>query len=176
MCEVKETTTRPPNSWARRHSRRYALSRRHARLGICLITTTLTILSTAMAPTAMADSTDSLRAAVAAARGRACGPLRSDPVIDHAAAEINETTDRWINNASRAEPETDALSPLKDLGYSGSKATILSGAATTDSDAIKATILQGFAKIPDCSWTDFGVNALYNAKKDMILTTVVLAA
>ncbi|OSC21186.1 hypothetical protein B8W69_28630 [Mycobacterium vulneris] len=97
-------------------------------------------------------------------------------MIDHAAAEINETTDRWINNASRAEPETDALSPLKDLGYSGSKATILSGAATTDSDAIKATILQGFAKIPDCSWTDFGVNALYNAKKDMILTTVVLAA
>jgi hypothetical protein len=51
----------------------------------------------------------------------------------------------------------------------------LSGAAKTDGDAIKATILQGFAKLPDCSYTDFGVNALHNAKKDMILTTVVLA-
>ncbi len=34
----------------------------------------------------------------------------------------------------------------------------------------------GFAKISDCSYVDVGVSALYNAKKDMILTTVVLAA
>jgi hypothetical protein len=142
---------------------------------MCLATTALTIVGVAVPPSAGADSTDSLRAAVAAARGTACGPLRSDPVVDQAATEINETTDRWINNAARAVPETDALSPLKDLGYGGSKATILSGAAKTDGDAIKATILQGFAKLPDCSYTDFGVNALHNAKKDMILTTVVLA-
>lgn len=128
-----------------------------------------------MAPPAAADATDSLRAAVAAARGTACGPLRSDPVIDQAAAEINQTTDRWINLASRAVPETDPLTPLKDLGYGGSKATTLSGAAKTDGDAIKATILQGWAKFPDCAYTDFGANAMYNAKKDMILTTVVLA-
>jgi hypothetical protein len=123
----------------------------------------------------MADSADSLRAAVAAARGAACGPLQSDPVIDQAAGDVNETTDKWINNAARAVPETDALSLLKDLGYGGSKAAILSGAATTDANSIKALLLQGYTKIPDCSYTAFGVSALYNAKKDMILTTVVLA-
>lgn len=169
-------TTRRSNLWARCPGRGYALAHRPAQLGMWLTTSTLALLSVAMAPMSVADSTDSLRAAVAAARGTACGPLRSNPVVDQAAAEINQTTDRWINNAARAEPETDALSPLKDLGYGGSKATLLSGAAMTEGDAIKATVLQGFAKIPDCSWTDFGVNALHNAKKDMILTTVVLAA
>jgi hypothetical protein len=102
--------------------------------------------------------------------------MRSDPTIDQAATEINKTTDRWINNASRALPESDALPLLRDLGYGGSRARILSGAARNDGDAIKALILQGWNALPDCSYTDFGVSALYNAKKDMILTTVVLAA
>jgi hypothetical protein len=166
-----------PIRWRARHlGRSYPTPRRRAHLGMCVATTALTIVSVATAPSAVADSTDSLRAAVVAARGTACGPLRSNPVVDQAAAEINETTDRWLNFTSRAVPETDPLSPLKDLGYGGSKATVLSGAAKTDGEAIKGTLLQGFAKLPDCSYTDFGVNALYNAKKDMILTTVVLAA
>lgn len=134
------------------------------------------IISVSMAPSAVADATDSLRAAVAAARPASCGPLRSDPVIDQAAKAINETTDRWINNVARAVPETDALRVLKDLGYGGSKASILSGAASSAGKAIQATIIQGFKVLPDCSYTDFGVSTLYNAKKDMILTTVVLAA
>ena len=146
-----------------------------AKLGICIAATGFTIVGVALAPSAVGDSSVRLRAAVMTARGSACGPLRTDPLVDQAAAEINETTDKWINNASRAVPETDPLSPLKDLGYGGTKATVLSGAAKTDGDAIKATLLQGFAKLPDCSYTEFGVNALYNAKKDMILTTVVLA-
>ncbi|WP_284235532.1 hypothetical protein [Mycobacterium antarcticum] len=135
----------------------------------------MTIVSVAVAPSAVADSTDSLREVVAAARGSACAPLRSDPVIDQAATEINETTDSWLNNASRAVPETDALPLLKDLGYGSSKATTLSGAAKNEGDAIKALIIQGYTKLPDCSYTDFGVSVLYNAKKDMTLTTVVLA-
>ena len=101
--------------------------------------------------------------------------MRSDPVIDQTAREINETTDRWINFASRALPETDALPRLKDLGYGGDRATILSGAATTDANAIKGLLLQGYLAIPDCSFTDFGVSAMYNEKKGMTLTTVVLA-
>lgn len=129
-----------------------------------------------MAPSAAADDTDSLRAAVTAARPAACGPLRSDSVIDRAAKGINQTTDRWINNAARAVPETDALRVLKDLGYSGSKASILSGAGSSAGKAIKGTIIQGFKVLPDCSYTDYGVSTLYNAKKNMILTTVVLAA
>jgi hypothetical protein len=169
-------TTRRPRLRARRVGLSYAMSRRRAQLGMCIAAIGFTTFGVAATPSAVADSTISLRAAVAAARGTACGPLRSDPVVDQAAAEINETTDRWINYASRAVPETDALSPLKDLGYGGSKAAILSGAAKTDGDAIKATILQGYAELPDCSYKDFGVSALHNAKKDIILTTVVLAA
>jgi hypothetical protein len=144
--------------------------------GICITAIGFTTFGVAMAPSAVADSTGSLRAAVAASRVTACGPLRSDPAVDQAAADVNESTDKWIDNTSRAVPETDALSILKDLGYGGSKAAILSGAAHTDADAIKAILLQGYAKIPDCSYADFGVSALYNAKKDLVLTTVVLAA
>ncbi|MDF3339481.1 hypothetical protein P3H80_18735 [Mycolicibacterium septicum] len=140
-----------------------------------MVATALTVTSICVAPAAVADSTDLLRAAVAAARPAAC-PVRSDPVIDQAAEKINQTTDRWINNTARAVPETNAVPVLQDLGYGGTKAAILSGAATSPTNAIKATLLQGFDKLPDCSYKDFGVSTLYNAKKDMILTTVVLAA
>jgi hypothetical protein len=127
-------------------------------------------------PSASADSGDSLRAAVAAARGSSCGPLRSDPVIDQAAEDINGTTDKWLEHAARVPPETNALAVLQDRGYQGTKAAILSGAGYTDVNAIKAALLQGYLKIPDCSFTDYGVSALYNQSKNMILTTVVLAA
>jgi hypothetical protein len=143
--------------------------------GMFISATVFTTIGVMAAPTAAADVPDSLRAAVAAARGTACGPLRSDPSIDKAAAQINVTTDQWINNTARSVPETDALSLLKDYGYGGDKAAILSGAAKTDVNAIKATLLQGYAKILDCSYSAFGASAMYNAKKDLILTTVVLA-
>ena len=149
--------------------------RPRALLNTCMIAFTLAASSVSMAPMAAADSTESLRQAVAAARPAAC-PVRSDPVIDQAARGINETTDRWINNAARAVPQTDALPVLKDLGYGGTQASNLSGAAKSDVLAIKATLIQGFKLLPDCSYKDFGVSTLYNAKKDMILTTVVLAA
>jgi hypothetical protein len=168
-------TTQRPSLSARYIGRGHAAPRRHVYRGICLATTALTIAGVTVAPPAAAGTTDLLRAAVVASRGAACGPLRSDPVVDQAAAEINETTDEYINFAARAVPETDALSPLRDLGYGGSTAAILSSAAQTDANAIKALLLQGYAKIPDCSYKDFGVSALYNAKKDLILATVVLA-
>jgi hypothetical protein len=141
-----------------------------------MATIAVVVVGVATAPLAMADSKDLLRAAIVAARPASCGPLRSDPIIDQAAEGVNKTTDRWINNASRAVPETNALPVLKDLGYNGSKSFILSGASADAGNAIKATILQGWKVLPDCSYTDFGVSTLYNAKKGMILTTVVLAA
>ncbi|EHB59144.1 hypothetical protein MycrhDRAFT_1580 [Mycolicibacterium rhodesiae JS60] len=156
--------------------RGHAAPNRRAQLGTCLTATALTIASVSMAAPARAGTADNLRAAVMATRATVCNPLRSDAVADQVAEKVNNTTDVWINNASRAVPETDALPLLKDLGYAGSKSTILSGAAKSDSDSIKALLLQGFAKIQDCTYTDFGVSALYNAKKDLILTTVVLAA
>lgn len=147
-----------------------------AQLKHCTVAAALTVIGVSVAPSAAADSAASLRAAVEAARPASCSPLRADPVIDQAANEINKTTDRWINNAARAVPETNAMSVLKDLGYGGNKAAIWSGAAPSESDAIKATLIQGFKQLPDCSYTDIGVSTLYNEKKGLILTTVVLAA
>jgi hypothetical protein len=168
--------TPPRTSPTRREGRHRRAGRRLVITQTAVLTTLFALTGVMSAPGASADSAESLRAAVAAARSSACSPMQSNPTIDQAAHEINQSTDRWINNAARSAPDTDALPILKDLGYGGSKARILSGAARTDGDAIKATLLQGWADLPDCSYTEFGVDALYNAKKDMILTTVVLAA
>lgn len=130
----------------------------------------------AVAPVASADPSGTLRAAVTAARGTACGPLRSDAVVEQTADQVNESNDKWLDHAARAAPVPDAMPVLKDLGYGGSKATILYGAGSTDADAIKALLLEGYLKIPDCSYTDYGVSSLHNQSKDIILTTLVLAA
>ncbi|KMO75584.1 hypothetical protein [Mycolicibacterium obuense] len=151
------------------------MSPRYGRAPALSVVALLTV-AVAAAPPAAADVTDALRSAVVASRGMKCPPLHFNPVVDQAAEAINATTDAWLNHASRAVPETDALPVLHDLGHGGTKAAILSGAAGTAANSIKALLLQGFAKISDCSYVDVGVSALYNAKKDMILTTVVLAA
>lgn len=145
-------------------------------LGLCLISVLFATVGVVAAPPAMAGSADSLRAAVAATRGASCAALRPDPLVDQAADGINRTTDSYINHTSRTIPDNDALPLLKDLGYGGSKAAILSGAGADEGAAIKGLLLQGWATIPDCSYTDVGVSALYNAKKDLLLLTVVLAA
>ncbi|OBJ42503.1 hypothetical protein A5630_20875 [Mycolicibacterium mucogenicum] len=128
----------------------------------------------ALAPAAAADTADTVRTAVGGARGD-CRPLRPSPMMDQAAAQINKTTDDWINFTSRSLPETDALPVLKDLGYGGSTSAILSAASATEVGVVKATLLQGYAKIPDCSYSDIGVSTTYNQRKRLILTTVVLA-
>jgi hypothetical protein len=136
----------------------------------------MTIMSVSVVPQAVADSSDTLRAALLSARGASCAPLRDDPMVEKTAEEVNDSTDKWLNHAARAVPVTDAMSVLKDLGYGGSKATILYGAGSNDLDATKALLLQGYLKIPDCSYSDYGVSALHNTSKDMTLLTVVLAA
>jgi hypothetical protein len=70
----------------------------------------------------------------------------------------------------------DATPLLKDLGYGGTTSAILVGAGSTSADSIKALLLQGYLKIPDCSYVDYGVSLLHNAPKDLILTALVLAA
>jgi hypothetical protein len=165
-----------PGIPARRGARARVTPPRRVRLGMCLALLAFTTATVSVAPSAVAQPSGSLRDAVVAARGASCAPLRSDPVVDQAAEDINGTTDKWLNHAARATPETNALAVLQDLGYRGTKAAILLGAGVTDVNAIKATLLQGYLKIPDCSYTDFGVSTLHNKTKDMILTTVVLAA
>jgi hypothetical protein len=167
--------TRRPRFPARRVGSGPAPPRQCAYRGMCVAAIAFTTVSVSTAPLAVAGTGDSLRAAVAAARGTSCGALRYDPIVEQSAQKVNETTDKWINHASRAVPETNALPLLKDLGYRGTKAAILSGASKTDGDAIKGLILQGHLTIPDCSYTDFGVGAMRNETKGMILTTVVLA-
>ncbi len=124
---------------------------------------------------ALADPTGQLRAAVAATRATSCDPLRSDPVVEQAAAEINRTIGLWLDKSSRAEPESDAMPLLKDLGYPGTKSKILWGAGKNEADAIKGAILQGFAAIPDCGYTDFGASVTQgNNAAGWVLAAVVL--
>jgi hypothetical protein len=134
------------------------------------------LAATVSAAPAHADSDDSLTDALTAARAVSCAPLRSDPIVHQAAAEINDSTDRWIDHVARAAPVSNSMPLLKDLGYGGSKSTFLLGAGRTSGESIKALILQGYSRIPDCSYLDYGVSSLHNASKDMILTVVVLAA
>ena len=150
---------------------------RSARRASWLAVVAVMAATVSAAPPAAADSTDTLTDALMAVRGVSCGPpLRFDPIVEQAAAEINDSTDKWIDNVARAAPVKESTPLLKDLGYGGSKSTFMLGAGRSSADSIKALLLQGYQKIPDCSYVDYGVSSLHNDSKDMILTVVVLAA
>jgi hypothetical protein len=157
--------------------RRYRAGCRSARPASWVVLLVFAAAAVSAAPTATADSTDSLLSdALMAARGVSCGPLRSNPIVRQAAAEINESTDKWIDHVARAAPVSNSTPLLNDLGYGGNKSTFMLGAGRTAGDSIKALIVQGYRKIPDCSYLDYGVSSLHNDSKDLILTAVVLAA
>jgi hypothetical protein len=149
---------------------------RSARRASWLAVVAVVAATVSAAPPAAADSTDTLTDALMAVRGVSCGPLRFDPIVEQAAAEINDSTDKWIDHTARAAPVKESTPLLKDLGYGGSKSTFMLGAGRSSADSIKALLLQGYLKIPDCSYVDYGVSSLHNDSKDMILTVVVLAA
>ncbi|MDM3929473.1 hypothetical protein [Mycobacterium intracellulare] len=111
-----------------------------------------------------------------AVRSTSCGPLRADPVVQQAAENTNRSNVLWLEQMSRAQPVPDAMPLLKDLGYGGTKATILYGAAMNEADSIKALLLQGYRKIPDCSYSDVGVSMMQENSAGWILSTVLLAA
>lgn len=151
------------------HPRRY-------RAGRAVVTTfALIVTGWGWAPAAAADS-GTLGAAVTAARPASCPPLKANPIIQEAAAGINRDNDLWLDHASRTEPELDAQPRLHDLGFPATKSVILHGAAKNEADSIKALLLQGWNKIPDCSFTDFGVNVSRGNSAGWILTAAVLAA
>lgn len=132
--------------------------------------------SVPLAPTVQADSADGFRDAVAAVRGTAaCRPLNYHPDAERAAEIFNEWTADWITHTATSMPNTDPLPALQDLGYSGTKAVLLAGAAHNVADAIKGALLQGYAAIPDCSYTDFGVSVRRNDATGYELTAAVLA-
>jgi hypothetical protein len=130
-----------------------------------------------LASSALADPSENFKSAVASARaGTSCGPLRYNPVVEQVAEISNRSTDKYLNHAATEVPVVDPLPGLKDLGYGGSKGALLSGAARNEADAIKGVILQGFDKLPDCSYTDFGVSMLRSQwNGGYYLTSLVLA-
>jgi hypothetical protein len=127
------------------------------------------------APAALAQSGDNLRAAVAQMRNASCPPLRSDPIVEQAARNINQSTDAWIDHTARTVPVPDPAPLLDDLGYGGRKSTMLLGAGSSEDAAIKGLLLQGYARIPDCSYTDYGADVMRNESTGYFLMTVVLA-
>ena len=149
---------------------------RMARRAPWAVVAALAAATVSAAPAATADTPDSLTAALMAVRGVSCAPLRFSPILEQAAGEINDSTDKWIDHVARAAPVSNSTPLLKDLGYGGTKSTFVLGAGRTLGDSIKALMLQGYARIPDCSYVDYGVSSLHNASKDLILTVVVLAA
>lgn len=128
-----------------------------------------------LAPSALADAAD-VKAVLASARGgTSCAPLTDNPIVTHAAEIINKSTDDYVEHTARHVPIADPLPGLRDLGYSGDKAILLQGARPNEADAIKGMLLQGYAAIPDCSYTDFGVDVRRNETTGYSLIAVVLA-
>jgi hypothetical protein len=120
---------------------------------------------------------NTLRAALEAARtGSSCGPFRSDPVVQHVAEVINKSLNDWLDHTATRVPIEDPLPGLKELGYHGSKGVMVGGASSeSQAEAIKGVLLEGYDKIPDCSYTDVGVSILFNADSGQNLAAVVFA-
>jgi hypothetical protein len=101
--------------------------------------------------------------------------LNYNPVVEKAAAIINQSTDDYIDHLSTYQPITDPMPGLKDLGYGGNKAALLQGALSNEADAIKGALIQGHAAIPDCSYTDLGIDVRRNEDTDNLLVVYLLA-
>jgi len=86
-----------------------------------------------------------------------------------------QATSDYISHRSAAVPFTDPMPALKTIGYTGSKALLLSGYGSDETDAIHGLVLEGRELIPNCSYTQYGVSA---ARDDagFNLASVVLAA
>jgi hypothetical protein len=129
-----------------------------------------------LAPSAVADPTDSFRDALMSVRGASsCGPLGSDSLAEQTSQFANQSNDRYLDHNARAVPMLDPLPTLKDLGSTATKAKLLQGAGRTEADAIKFIFISGMTAIADCSYTYYGLNLLLNPSSGWFLTTLVLA-
>jgi len=140
------------------------------------VVATVVSASVWLAPAARADPAGDLRDAVTSARGAtSCGPLKYNPLVERAAEIFNQETDAWLLHTAKRMPNTDPLPALHDSGYGGSRGVLLAGAGKNEPDAIKGALLEGYAAIPDCSYTEFGVSVRRNDVAGYDLTAVVLA-
>lgn len=136
----------------------------------------LVVATVLSAPSAVADSADSLRAAVSAVRSASCGPLQPNPLVESTAEDVNRSSAAWLDHVGRVAPVDDPMPLLKDRGFDGTKAKLLQGAGRTNADAIKGLLIQGYLDIPDCSYTDVGVSLMLNRTTNYVLAAIVLAA
>jgi hypothetical protein len=129
-----------------------------------------------LAPAVRADPAPDIQDAVASLRGgSSCPPLHYDPVVEQAAATIARVNAGYVNHTGTTEPVADAVPGLKDLGYGGNKATILQGSAPDHGDSVKAMLLEGYAALRDCSYTDFGVDVRSDDATGITYSALVLA-
>jgi hypothetical protein len=142
---------------------------------IAMIATALYV-GASVAPHARADPTSNLKDAVTQLRnGTSCGSIRYDAIAEQVAQVITRTNDEYISHVAKDIPPQDPLPGLKDLGYKGKTAKLLLGAAKNEADAIKGALIEGYASLPDCSYTDYGADVRTNASTGLILTAIVLA-
>jgi hypothetical protein len=145
-------------------------------IALAVVIVTVLYASVSLAPSALADSVANFRNSVVAAHsGTSCAQLRYNSVVEQVAEIINRSTDDYMNHTATQVPIKDPLPGLEDLGYGGKKGTLLLGAAKNEADAIKGALLEGYAAIPECSYTDFGVSVRRNEPTGYILASLVLA-
>lgn len=153
-----------------------ASARKMAWVAIAIIATVASA-GLLLAPPARADLVGHLQDAVAQARaGSSCGPLHPDPVAARVAMIANKSYPDWLAHISTSPPITDPLPGLKELGYAGNKGKFLGGVSKKSAaDAIKGVLLEGYAAILDCSYTDYGASMLSDQASGYTLAAVVLA-
>lgn len=163
-------------SWNPMTRRSTGLVRRRSTALTALLATAVSSTSL-LAPSAVADATDDVSAAVVADRaGSSCAPLRADPVVNRVADVVNKSYSDWLDHKVNHAPIKDPRPGLKELGYGGAKGVFVGGVSQdSEAEAIKATLLEGFDKIPDCSYTDYGVSLLRNENSGWYLIALVLA-
>jgi|SRR6185312_9086687 len=146
-------------------------------LGVGVVIMTVLSASVSPTPSALADSIDDLSTAVAAYRaGSSCAPLRRDPIADKVAEVINKSTSDWLDHTATHSPIEDPMPGLKELGYHGGKSQLLAGTSRkSQGDANKGVLLEGYAAILDCSYTDVGFSTLLNERTGNMLSSAVLA-
>jgi hypothetical protein len=133
-----------------------------------------TLASVATAGPASAEPLPSLTSAIDSVRASSsCSPLVSDPLVVRSAELATQETSDYLSHRSAAVPFSDPLPALKTIGYPGGKAVLLSGYGENEIDSVHGLVLQALSKVPDCGFTQYGVNASFEA--GFVLTSVVLA-
>lgn len=135
------------------------------------------LASVVTAHSAAADALSDLRSAVDTIRAASqCPPLYAEPLVMRAAQMSTEGTRDYIIQRTAAIPFDDPMPALKAIGYTGSRALMLSGYGPDATASIKGLILQDMQNkvIADCTNTQYGVSAL--EENGVVYTSLVLAS